>query len=749
MLKSTDNTYSREQFVLLREARALIEEQFQTRFSLQSEHIERDVYEYAVRSKSNELFRLFSRLNDLSEEPLPKPLNEEQFILLREAKTLISLEFGDELELEDLSVFDRLYDYALFSKTEALFDSYRYLLTREGGGTGNRVSGAYFLHLRELIPIIETEHGPIVPATHDEVVAVLARAPADSRLAEMGSSLKAWKAPQATGTTLVFSELSAPDFERLRDAKLAIKDEFEESYSLHTADALDGLYDLALRSESDTLFQLFCDLRTTQVRTGTTSIPADWISPEQFALLQQARAHISQEFGDNIALRNPELQDVLYQYSLQAADESLFGLCRDFHDSFADGQQGKTLPSKEEFRLLRSARTRVSDEFSESLSLEADVVEYDLYRYAVSSEQDDLFDLYTELMALPDKLPTRAFDDVPLLLSKEEFVILRQARGLIAEEFDATLALESEDVLDELYRYALEAKAETLFDLHAELNAGAVGVATRADAANKAADQPPAAVEPGQETSSEKVVTQAAPDSPHEQSADLVQSEPNVPKKSWLGRLFSSSQSKSEPQPEPAKEAASADGDEGVAAEIAAAGSRLPEPEVVELTAADLGEDQPAADDKNEADKMHSIARAVQNRKNDGKPVVNLGSDTTGSAVSRPRVSLPPVPARPTEGAQAWYLSTTDGQSRVRLFTELSLSIEGELLLIADEAEPLSAVLSLEEEGPVLTPKVADVKVNNERVSEPRLLELADEITVSGKRVMVEFGGASQKSSSA
>jgi hypothetical protein len=45
----------------------------------------------------------------------------------------------------------------------------------------------------------------------------------------------------------------------------------------------------------------------------------------------------------------------------------------------------------------------------------------------------------------------------------------------VQQEFDQHLALETADVLDRLYGYALDSEEEALFDLHAELNADAEG----------------------------------------------------------------------------------------------------------------------------------------------------------------------------------------------------------------------------------------------------------------------------------
>jgi|GEM_PF-3574627 len=54
-------------------------------------------------------------------------------------------------------------------------------------------------------------------------------------------------------------------------------------------------------------------------------------------------------------------------------------------------------------------------------------------------------------------------------LSREQFSKLREARVLIKEEFSTTISLGSDDVFDEIYKYALESETEDLFHLHETL----------------------------------------------------------------------------------------------------------------------------------------------------------------------------------------------------------------------------------------------------------------------------------------
>ena len=52
---------------------------------------------------------------------------------------------------------------------------------------------------------------------------------------------------------------------------------------------------------------------------------------------------------------------------------------------------------REQFKLLRKAKKMVKEEFSEDLVLHDKNVLENLYRYALSSEDDQLFDLFNQL----------------------------------------------------------------------------------------------------------------------------------------------------------------------------------------------------------------------------------------------------------------------------------------------------------------------------------------------------------------
>jgi len=51
-----------------------------------------------------------------------KPLERGQFALLREAKRLISDEYGKEISLQDKDILDQIYGYALDSKSDRLYE---------------------------------------------------------------------------------------------------------------------------------------------------------------------------------------------------------------------------------------------------------------------------------------------------------------------------------------------------------------------------------------------------------------------------------------------------------------------------------------------------------------------------------------------------------------------------------------------------------------------------------------------------
>ncbi len=734
MLKSTDNTFTREQFVMLRKARSLIKGQFDAELSLHSEHVVRDVYAYAVHSDTNELFRLFTDLNELSGNALENPLNEEQFILLREAKGLIAGEFAEELALVDPDVMSRLYEFALWSEAEVLFDIYRYLMTRERECEKSDPlgTGSYYGELRKLLRLAIVEFQDEVPASYEAMLATLPSIADRSNqpaLVELISGISQWQILPPSGTELLFSELSAPDFERLREAKHAIEHEFAERFSLHAKTTLDELYAYALKSEEEELFDLFCDLLTTQVLTRRdAAIPGDWIDKDQFKVLRGARAAIRDEFGETIELRSAQIEEELYQFSLRAEDETLFGLCREFHDLCDPKARTIALPPNEEFRLLRLARTLVNEEFAEPLSLQANVVEYDLYRYAVNSENDNLFDLYTELMALPDKLETSAFEGMPLLLSKDEFVALRNARRLIREEFGEVLALESEHVLDALYGFALDSESEALFDIHAELNADAVEVErNEVGPVPKVARKPEIAVFET-EKPAEPAVVEAPP----------------ATTPTGLRRFLSVFNSPAEDAPEPSHASTARDSDEaeqnvdrqGEPDKTPQTNEDLPpadEPPIGEVTVAEAPAKRPKPD---------MIPRAMsQQNANPLQPRDRDDHEKPAGAElpSQPKVSLPPLSSVTVDSSQGWYVATLDERLRVRLSSELSLSSTGELMLFADEDEPLGAVINLSEEGPILIPKTTGLLINNEPADNQNILEHGDKITVAGATLFVEY----------
>lgn len=56
------------------------------------------------------------------------------------------------------------------------------------------------------------------------------------------------------------------------------------------------------------------------------------------------------------------------------------------------------------------------------------------------------------------------------VLTREQFIQLREARKLIKEEFAECISLSEEDILDTIYEYALRSEGEALFDLFNLIN---------------------------------------------------------------------------------------------------------------------------------------------------------------------------------------------------------------------------------------------------------------------------------------
>lgn len=55
------------------------------------------------------------------------------------------------------------------------------------------------------------------------------------------------------------------------------------------------------------------------------------------------------------------------------------------------------------------------------------------------------------------------------LPTREQLALLREARVHIKHEFGESLQLSADDVFEQLYRYAIRSKTETLFSLHSQL----------------------------------------------------------------------------------------------------------------------------------------------------------------------------------------------------------------------------------------------------------------------------------------
>ena len=56
------------------------------------------------------------------------------------------------------------------------------------------------------------------------------------------------------------------------------------------------------------------------------------------------------------------------------------------------------------------------------------------------------------------------------VLTREQFIQLREARRLIKAEFSECIQLSDDDILDTIYEYALKSEGEELFDLFNLIN---------------------------------------------------------------------------------------------------------------------------------------------------------------------------------------------------------------------------------------------------------------------------------------
>ena len=55
-------------------------------------------------------------------------------------------------------------------------------------------------------------------------------------------------------------------------------------------------------------------------------------------------------------------------------------------------------------------------------------------------------------------------------LTRDQFIKLRNAKAMIKEEFGKDVSLQDEDILNQIYAFALESNGEKLFDLFTEIS---------------------------------------------------------------------------------------------------------------------------------------------------------------------------------------------------------------------------------------------------------------------------------------
>ena len=765
MLKSTDNAMSREQFTKLRDARRLIEEEFRESFSLESDTVVSDLYDFALRSSANELFDLFEALQLISDKPVPQPLTKEQFVVLREARELIRREFDVELPLRAQDVMDRLDEFARRASDEVLLDLYVYLGTRRDHPKMRAEItpsvGARIVKLREAQRLIKEGFDEDVVLTGESVADTVAEFAGRSDHGELRTIvefLQQWTPGMQPGSALLFDELSAADFDRLREAKRAIAEEFDAGLSLHSDSSLDDLYRFSLESEEARLFELFADLIEAQWAAHADARPErNWLSKDQYVLLREARTSIRDEFDESISMQSETLQDDLYQFALKSEREDLFDVCNEFHR--LRGAEGLThdLPSKEEFRMLRRGRALIAEEFDEELQLQSDVLQSDLYRFAVRSESDELFDLHADLMGLSERATPESVSG--MLLSKEELAMLRGVRTLVREEFGDELMLDAEDVLDRVYGYALRSTGEELFDLHARLNADAQRDAeTHID------------VDIGKIPSAGGAPVDADPGKDDDASAEALEAEAPVradAPKTGLKKWFSFGGNKRnkrkevttrervgavlalEPdaEPEPA----------GVIAPVAAEPVEKQAPP--ELDAApdetagvthdagdsDDGERQPERREGNAFGDR--LVRAMEqkprtsgtNPKGRGQRSKKSGGAGAGRGEASWRDPIrTSVPVQPAP-ASSWYVSSSDGRFGVRLLDDMSVGLDGEMFVGPAGMDLGCPTIELSGGQPVLTTKEATARVNETSVEGEYHLASGDLVVVGEVVLRVEF----------
>jgi hypothetical protein len=745
MLKSTQNTLTRDQFVKLREVRQRVKDQFGEDFSLQSGDAFADVYKFALQSETNELFSLFTVLNTMSNTPLERPLNLEQFVLLREAKKLIVKEFDEELVLVGTQVMDSLYEFALSSKHENLLDIYMYLMSRNDCplASTSLPGGPRFRKFRLAHQQIKREFDESVSIkveTAVETVSGFAERSADS---ELEATLNKLQEEEETGSSeLAFKEISAPDFERLREAKISIRDEFELELSLHADTMLDDLYGFALRSIEVELFELFRELLAPQSISRGDNWPAmGWLSKEQFDLLRITRERVQAEFDSVLDLRSTTILHDIYQYALRAEKEELFDLCWEFQRLSATAE---TLPSKDEFQMLRRARTLIGEEFGQELQLESDALEYDLYKFAVSSDGEELFDLYTDLMALPARVTSLSTIEDRAQLSREEFALLRVARRLVQQEFDQHLALETADVLDRLYGYALDSEEEALFDLHAELNADAEGGLKTGDTQQLSAENT-------------AISDQVKPNPDKEaDSDDIVEGDAPT---GFINRLFgkrsperdSDEETSSAPSSAPSSAAATPTlVEESAPREAVTPDDRAPEEieEAPVLEQKDFGDRLVQAMQKERSKEVNPKNRATANKHFDAKPIVwsKDKAEAPRARVREVELSAQPLRSDVKVNQSNWYVRTERNQMQIRLTGPLAVGRDGELAFTLAPNEKIEAMFDLVSGNPVIIADGAKVLVNNEPVEQQQELASGDKIEVAGK-VMQLFSQSDSKTS--
>lgn len=262
-----------EDFSKLREAKQIIIQEFGVAFSLASVDLLANLYEHALRYDGDDLFDIFALLNSRpidtrgAHKVPQRPISKEQFTKLRDARWLITEEFGEEFILDTPEMMERLYAFALQSDKDELFDIFNELKSRTRFASKGRktatITKEQFVELRRARRMIKEEFDTdLVIAAHDMMDRLYELALSSER-AELFEIFVAFNDQAGSAIKKCsFKTIAKDEFDGLIEARRLVRQEFGEELTLASDDVMDRFYEYALRSESDELFDLFARLNT-------------------------------------------------------------------------------------------------------------------------------------------------------------------------------------------------------------------------------------------------------------------------------------------------------------------------------------------------------------------------------------------------------------------------------------------------------------------------------------------------------